>query len=272
MRNVRLRGRSCALNLKSIMQTVETEAIVLSTRDHGESDRLINFLSKSSGRLRGFAKGARRSHRRFVHSFEPFSVVELKYLERKGGLWIESSKLLEPFLDLRRDLERWSYAALATEIVLELAPEGEPGVEVFPLLKETYLHLSDDREPLNVLLLFLFRFLDVMGYLPALDGCTLCGKPVDDAIRWVWTVDRGIFTCPDHGPRGQAHISLDLGTVTLIRRARELPLERVWRLYFTRDKRSPLLEVLLEWVREQIRKDLSTLRMLRQLGASSASC
>ena len=253
------------------MNTVETEAIILSTRDHGESDRLISFISKSGGRLRGFAKGARRSRRRFVHSFEPFSVVELKYQERKGGLWIESSKLLEPFLGLRCDLERWSYAALATELVLELVPEGEPNGEVFPLLKETYLRLSEDRDSLNVLLLFLFRFLDVMGYLPALDGCALCGKPAADGTRWTWAVGKGLFTCSDHRPQGQDHISLDLGTVMLIRKARQLPLERMWRLYFTRDKRSSLLDVLLDWVREHIRKDLSTLRMLRQLESASAS-
>lgn len=253
------------------MNTVETEAIILSTRDHGESDRLISFISQHKGRLKGFAKGARKSRRRFVNAFEPFSVVALKYLERKGGLWIESSKLLEPFLDLRYDLERWSYAALATELVLELVPEGEPNGEVFSLLKETYLRLSEERDSVNVLLLFLFRFLDLMGYLPALDGCTVCGRPVAQRARWAWAFSRGFFACAEHAPQAQDHIPLDLGTVMLIRKARQLPLEKMWRLHFTRDRRSSLLEVVLDWVREQIRKDLNSLRMLRQLESSSAT-
>lgn len=253
------------------MNSVETEAIILSTRDQGESDRLICFISEHRGRLKGFAKGARKSRRRFVNAFEPFSVVVLKYLERKGALWIESSKLLEPFLDLRHDLERWSYAALATELVLELVPEGEPNEEVFSLLKETYVRLSEERDALNVLLLFLFRFLDLLGYLPALDGCTVCGKPIAQGPRWAWAFHGGFFACTEHAPRVRDHMSLDLGTVMLIRRARQLPLEKMWRLHFTRDRRSPLLEVVMDWVREHIRKDLRSLRMLRQLESSSAT-
>ncbi len=253
------------------MNIVETEAIILSTKDHGESDRLISFISEHRGRLKGFAKGARKSRRRFVNGFEPFSVVVLKYLERKGGLWIESSKLLEPFLDLRHDLERWSYAALATELVLELVPEGEPNAEVFSLLKETFARLSEERDSLNVLLLFLFRFLDLMGYLPALDGCTVCGKPITQRSRWAWTFSRGLFACAEHAALAQDHIPLDPGTVMLIRRARQLPLERMWRLRFSRGRRTSLLDMLLDWVREHIRKDLKSLRMLGQLESSPAS-
>jgi DNA repair protein RecO (recombination protein O) len=88
------------------MEVSQTEAVVLSCRDYGESDRLIAFYSETGGNLRGIAKGARRSKKRFVHTFEPCSLVRLTYRVRKGLVWIEAGSLLEPHLSLRTDLMR----------------------------------------------------------------------------------------------------------------------------------------------------------------------
>ena len=51
----------------------ETEAMVLRSHPLGESDRIVTFLTRSSGKVRGVAKGARRSRRRFGSNLEPLS-------------------------------------------------------------------------------------------------------------------------------------------------------------------------------------------------------
>jgi DNA repair protein RecO (recombination protein O) len=80
------------------MNIHDTEAIILATTDHGESDRLITVLTRTSGKLKGIAKGARRSQKRFVHSFEPLSLVALRYRESRSSslVWMEACKLLNP--------------------------------------------------------------------------------------------------------------------------------------------------------------------------------
>lgn len=100
------------------------------------------LFQRTRGNLRGIAKGARRSRKRFVHTFEPCSVVHLTYRLRKGLVWIESCTLVEPHLSLRADLARWGYAALVSEMVLEMAAEGEPQAELFVLLRATLDHLA----------------------------------------------------------------------------------------------------------------------------------
>lgn len=106
------------------MRVFETEAIVLSARDHGESDRLVAFHTAHCGRLRGIAKGARRSKKRFANTFEPGSLVELECRERNSFYWIEACKLVDPYLPMRTDIEKWAYAALFSEIILEMVPKG----------------------------------------------------------------------------------------------------------------------------------------------------
>lgn len=247
------------------MKSFNTEAIILNTEDYGESDRLVSFYAETGGRLKGIAKGARRSRKRFVHSLEPCSFVELVYRDGKSLVWIEACKLLEPHLELRTDVERWGYAALVSEIVLEMAPEGESQQEVFHLLRESMDRLSQDRDSLNVALLFIFRFLDLMGYLPALDGCSVCRKPLRGSTRWFWRAGEGILVCPEHRAAQEDYLGLDLGTLVLIQQSRQLPLDRIWRLRFRNGKKTPLLRCLLDSIRSQIRKSLKSVKVLEQI-------
>ena len=248
------------------MDVAETEAIVLSCRDYRESDRLIAFYSESAGNLRGIAKGARRSKKRFVHVFEPCSVVRLTYRVRKGLVWIEAGSLVEPHLSLRTDLMRWGYAALISEIVLEMAPEGEPQAELFMLLRSSLDHLVTSRDPVNVVLLFLLRFLHIMGYLPSLERCEVCRRPVSSATQWWWQMDRGVLACPDHRLHDGDGVPLDLGTLALIQQSRRFSITKIWRLRFLQHRKAPLLHALLGWVRDHLHKDLKSLRLLEQLG------
>lgn len=247
------------------MNIVETEAIILTTRDYGESDRLISLYARMGGKVRGIAKGARRSRKRFVHAFEPNSAVQLTYRERRSLIWIEACKLVEPHLALRVEVERWGYAALISEIILEMVPEGEPQEELFFLLKETLGQLSEDKDPLNVLLLFIFRFLDIMGYLPALESCSVCKRPLKAATRWCWRVSQGMLTCSEHRSRHEDYLMVDLGTLVLIQQCRRFVLERIWRLRFSQEKKIPLFYGMIDWIRDHIGKDLKSLRLLEQV-------
>ena len=60
-----------------------TEAVVLSSMDFGESDKIITFYTISFGKLKGIAKGAKRSKKRFGINLEPFSLVRLHFFEKR---------------------------------------------------------------------------------------------------------------------------------------------------------------------------------------------
>ncbi len=247
------------------MKILDTDAIILNTSDYGESDRLITFFARNGGKVKGIAKGARRSRKRFVHAFEPCSLVALTYREGRSLAWIEACKLLEPHLELRTEIERWGYAALIAELVMELMPEGQTQEDLFCLLKESMSRLSGERDALNVVLLFLIKFLDIAGYLPGLDECRICRRPLKPGTRWWWKVDEGTLLCSEHGSANEPDLLLDVGTLMLIRDARRFPLDRMWRLHIRRDRKQPLLQSLAGWARGQIRKDLKSMRLLRQV-------
>ena len=64
------------------MRLESTPAIVLRTREYGESDKIVTVLSRAAGKFSGIAKGGKRSQRRFPGTLEIFSHVTLDYKRR----------------------------------------------------------------------------------------------------------------------------------------------------------------------------------------------
>src|SRR5260370_27786465 len=60
-----------------LMPARETEAIILKTFPLGEADRLVSFLGRSSGRVRGVAAGARRLKNRYGSALQIPSPVQI---------------------------------------------------------------------------------------------------------------------------------------------------------------------------------------------------
>jgi DNA repair protein RecO (recombination protein O) len=55
----------------------ESEAIVLQRYTLGESDRLVSFFSRTMGRMRGVAAGARKPKSRFGATLERLSYIRI---------------------------------------------------------------------------------------------------------------------------------------------------------------------------------------------------
>ncbi len=60
-------------------------AIILHHTDYGEADHLVIFLTPELGRLKGFARAARKSRKRFGAALEPCAEVLLHWTARGSG-------------------------------------------------------------------------------------------------------------------------------------------------------------------------------------------
>jgi DNA repair protein RecO (recombination protein O) len=56
----------------TVRENHRTTGFVLRCLNYGESDLIVTFYSSDFGKLKGIAKGAKRSKKRFANVFEPF--------------------------------------------------------------------------------------------------------------------------------------------------------------------------------------------------------
>ena len=62
-----------------------SEAYVIRTMTLGESDVLATLFTREEGKVRGVARAARRSRKRFGGALEPLTRVRALYAEKEGG-------------------------------------------------------------------------------------------------------------------------------------------------------------------------------------------
>src|SRR5262245_47787076 len=109
------------------MPVRESEAIVLRSFPLGEGDRLVSFFSRTYGRLRGVASGARRPKSRFGGTLEPLTYLRIWYYERENRdlVRISQTELIESFIDVQHDYAAGIALALASDISESVLGERE---------------------------------------------------------------------------------------------------------------------------------------------------
>src|SRR3989475_9809900 len=121
------------------MPLKESEAINLRCYPLGGGDRVVSFLSRSPGRLRGVARGARRPKSRFGSTLEPLSHIRIWFYERETRdlVRINQCELIRSFLATQRDYAAGLGLAVISEGTEAGLPEQEPYRATFRLLLVT---------------------------------------------------------------------------------------------------------------------------------------
>jgi DNA repair protein RecO (recombination protein O) len=169
------------------MPLKESEAIVLRTYPLGEGDRLVSFLDRQTGRLRGVARGARLPKSRFGSTLEMLAYIRIWYFERETRelVRINQCELIESFMDVERDYSSSTALALVSEISEAVLGEKEPAEAQFRLILLAARAIRVHGPSQAVLAYFSLWTARLGGWIGQLDRCTTCGKlfEVEPAFR-----------------------------------------------------------------------------------------
>src|ERR1700681_1445793 len=193
------------------MPLKESEAIVLRTFPLGEGDRLVSFLDRQSGRLRGVARGARLPKSRFGSTLELLSYIRIWYFERESRelVRINQCELIESFLDLQKDYQAGIFLALMSEVTEAVLGEREAADPQFRLLLLAARAIRAYGPSPAILAYFSLWTVRLGGWLGSLDRCARCGKALAQEIGYTPQGSSEIFcdNCRDAGHRTMKPIS-----------------------------------------------------------------
>ena len=160
------------------MPLKESEAIVLRNYPLGEGDRLVSFLDRQAGRVRGVARGARLPKSRFGSTLEVLAYIRIWYFERETRelVHINQTELIESFLDVQRDYTSATALALVSEISEAVLGEKEPADAQFRLMLLTARAIRAHGASQAVLAYFSLWTARLGGWIGHLDRCSVCGK------------------------------------------------------------------------------------------------
>jgi len=176
-----------------------TLAIVLRSRPHGESDKIVTFLTKDWGKVTGIAKGAKRSKRRFVNVLEPFTHVRLRFRPGRTDelAFIFGCDLVQSFRSPSRDLQRFALANYLCELTDAIVTGREADQETYTLLLASLTSLEESPELSSAFLpTFELQLLARTGYAPHLTNCQQCAQDISQGSSpWAFSPNNGGLLC-----------------------------------------------------------------------------
>ncbi|WP_298431774.1 DNA repair protein RecO [Geobacter sp.] len=194
------------------MEASRSEAIVLGAMDYRESDRIVTLFTLQHGKVRGVAKGAKRSMRRFGGALEPFARLGVELVVREGLSSLRGADIVSLYPRIRADLLKIALAGYAVEISDRFLPDGAPSPRLFRLLAAYLEHLEQGEARAADRRFFEANFLNILGYRLALDRCAACGEELSpEAARRIGT--GGAVLC---GACGRVGTPVGPGTVRLL--------------------------------------------------------
>jgi DNA repair protein RecO (recombination protein O) len=180
------------------------EAVVLRNQKLGEADRIITLLTRSHGRVRGVARGVRRTSSRIGGRLEPFSHVDVQLYEGRSLDTVTQVELLGAHgAELADDYPRWTAGTAMLETAERMTPhEHEPSLQQFALLVAGLRSLVAREHDAELILdAYLLRSLAVGGWAPSFDECAGCGTV---GPHRAFAIPQGGMVCVSCRPPGSA--------------------------------------------------------------------
>jgi DNA repair protein RecO (recombination protein O) len=191
------------------------EAIVLRTWPFHEADLLVSLFTRDQGKVKGVARHAMRSRRRFGGALEPATHVRAHYTERPKQELVRLDHFEVLWSPLAAPVDRLRLAALqlVTEVLEEAMPDLAPEDNIYRLALTVLTAMEPSKPetlnpkpssiylPVTYFSLWMNR---LMGWMPELGHCTACGLDLRaQTVYWSPTAD-GVTCADDRRPGSRA--------------------------------------------------------------------
>ena len=191
------------------MGVLTSEAVVLRTWPVGEADLIVSFFTRDYGRMKGLAKSALKSRKRFGGALEPMTMARAWFAERprQDLVRLDQLEIVRSPLSAPVDAVRMAVLSLYAELLDQALPEHDPQETVFRLLVAV-LEQTTVEQPWMPLTYFQLWMTRLMGLLPDITRCTACGEALHAAEISFDNHADGLF-CAVHRHSGDSELSPD---------------------------------------------------------------
>lgn len=253
-----------------------TQAIVLRRRDLFEADRLLTLYTPDRGKLRAIAKGIRKPTSRKAGHLELFTHSQLLVAKGRNLDIITQAETIEPFIPLREDLLRTSYACYAGELLDQIVEEGVPNPRLFYLLRDTLTRLGEHVDLALAVRFFELHLLGFAGYQPQLFHCVQCDTLLEPEGEFSFSPAMGGVQCgrcvplsADSGPQ-PGTFPLSLPALKVLRFFQTRAYELCYQVRIRADLHSELEEVMRRYITFVLERKLKSVSFLNALRREKA--
>lgn len=187
------------------MGLITCQAIVLSSFNYRDYDRITTLYSQDQGLIKLIVHGANRPKSNRLIFCQPFTLLELTYLTKKGEIHhFREGKILNPNLNLRDSYEALEAASQLLDITSKSQMPEEPSSQLFLLLTTYLKKIPEFKNPYILSQSYLLKTLLMQGLWTIQTQCSSCQKALED----FYFSSKG-YCCKSCAPLSSVRLNLD---------------------------------------------------------------
>ncbi len=248
-------------------EQLKTTGFVLRTLSYSESDLIVTFYSHDFGKLKGIAKGAKRSKKRFANVFEPFSLTDIIFTRKSRDMlaFIESCDIVDHYPSIRQDMEKTLIASYFIELTDHFSPEGKKNEKIFELLQNFLMMLERENSSDAIVRFFEMRLLKLAGFEPALDRCVICKKPVTNGNSYYFHPNEGGIKCSACAKIQRYEQPISAGTVRTLLMGKDMDIDKIKLVALSQSLAIESRSILINFISHVLGRDVKSLKVLEQV-------
>jgi DNA repair protein RecO (recombination protein O) len=238
--------------------------VVLRRVDFGEADRLLTLYSREHGKIRAIAKGARKPQSRKTGHVELFMRSRFFIAKGRNLDIITQAETIEPYVALRSDLVRTTYASYAVELLDRFTVEEDQHIGIYDLLVNALGWFSQAEDVLLAARYYELRLLSLTGFQPQFFQCVSCGEAVEEQDQF-FSAEMGGFLCPECGHADRNAVPVSAVAVKVLRYLQTRSWDVVQHLRLQKPLLHDLERVMHAYIMHTLERNLKSVDFLHRL-------
>jgi DNA repair protein RecO (recombination protein O) len=249
--------------------------MVLSAMPIGDYDKRLVILTKETGKISAFAKGARRPNSAFLACCQPFAFGEFSLYAGKSSYNIVSAEISNYFGELREDFEGLCYGFYFCEFADYLTKENNDEKNILKLLYQTLRILSKKTIDLQLVrAIYELKIMTLNGEAPQVFGCVKCRKNTADpqclkeqppSGRYFFKAQSGGILCDSCAGSDKNAISINTSTLYTMQYIVSKEIEKLYTFKVTDEVLGELKDCISAYLDCYIDHEFKSLEMLKSL-------
>ena len=157
-------------------KVIDVEGIIINVKNYGDTSKIIDILTKEYGVIGVIAKGCKslKSNLRSVTDKLTYGIFTIYYKKDKLSILSEAS-VINNFSNIKKDIEKISYASFLIDLTNQVYKQCEDN-NLYDLLISSLIKINDNFNPLIITNILELKYLEYLGVMPNLNGCSICGS------------------------------------------------------------------------------------------------
>lgn len=227
--------------------SVSTLGIVLRQNKIMGDRRMLTVFTEKLGKVSVSVNGGRGGKSKSSLAYRPFTLGSYDLYGRGDVYSMGRAEAVRAWYGIGEDVDRYMQGSFLLEFTDRLLEEGGPAPGLFALLRDFFDVLETRTKAHSFLAVaYQIKAVRIMGVMPELDSCVVCGKKTGD---FTFNVEAGGTVCPDCAQYNRLIYTNDSDIISKIKYIAGTPVRDLGKLYLDAEALSKVSDLVRAYTR-----------------------